>query len=217
MARPVLFVLAGVNGAGKSSIGGHLLQAAGLDWFNPDSFARALVAQTGLDPVSANAQAWAEGMRRLDAALAEGRHHAFETTLGGNTVPRKLLQACDSHDVMVWFCGLSSPEQHLARVRARVQAGGHDIPAAKVRERWPRALTRLIGLMPHLAHLQVYDNSADAAPGEPIPDPLLVLEMAGGRLVQPLADDLARLAATPDWARPLVEAALRSEASHVHH
>lgn len=217
MQRPVLFVLAGVNGAGKSSIGGHLLQAAGMDWFNPDSFARALVAQGGHDQVSANAQAWAEGMRRLDAALADGRHHAFETTLGGNTVPRKLLQACASHDVMVWFCGLASPEQHLARVQARVRAGGHDIPAAKVRERWPRALAGLIGLMPHLAHLQVYDNSADVAPGAPIPDPLLVLEMAGGQLVRPAADDLARLAATPAWARPLVEAALQARAGHARH
>ena len=30
MPRPVLFVLAGVSGAGKSSIGGHLLAQAGL-------------------------------------------------------------------------------------------------------------------------------------------------------------------------------------------
>lgn len=210
MPRPVLFVLAGVNGAGKSSIGGHLLQAAGMSWFNPDTFARALLAQGGCDQLGANAQAWAEGMRRLDAALAQGRHHAFETTLGGRTVPRKLLQASETHDVMVWFCGLSSPEQHLARVRARVAAGGHDIPEPKIRERWPRALAQLIGLMPHLAHLQVYDNSAEVAPGEAIPDPLLVLEMVGGQMVQPAADDLARLAATPAWAKPLVQAALEA-------
>ena len=42
MARPVLYVLAGVNGAGKSSIGGQLLVSAGLTWFNPDTFAREL-------------------------------------------------------------------------------------------------------------------------------------------------------------------------------
>ena len=46
-ARPVLYVLAGVNGAGKSSIGGGLLERAGLTWFNPDTFARELVAETG--------------------------------------------------------------------------------------------------------------------------------------------------------------------------
>ena len=39
MTRPVLYVLAGVNGAGKSSVGGHLLERNGLTWFNPDTFA----------------------------------------------------------------------------------------------------------------------------------------------------------------------------------
>lgn len=72
MARPVLFVLAGVNGAGKSSVGGHLLKQAGLAWFNPGSFARALVAGTGCSQSDANATAWHEGLRWLDSALAQG-------------------------------------------------------------------------------------------------------------------------------------------------
>jgi predicted ABC-type ATPase len=58
MPRPVLYVLAGVNGAGKSSIGGHLLEQKGLTWFNPDTFARELVALSGCDQATANAQAW---------------------------------------------------------------------------------------------------------------------------------------------------------------
>jgi predicted ABC-type ATPase len=204
--RPVLYVLAGVNGAGKSSVGGHLLQRAGLAWFNPDTFARELLAATGCTQTEANAAAWLEGMRRLDLALADGRHYAFETTLGGNTVPRRILDATRSHDVLVWFCGLSSPQQHLARIRARVACGGHDIPEAKVRERWTAARENLIALMPHLARLQVHDNSAEVAPGEPIPDPPLVLEMREGRCAWPV--DLASLGQTPDWAKPLVEAAL---------
>ena len=38
--RPFIFALAGVNGAGKSSVGGTILREHGLDWFNPDTFAR---------------------------------------------------------------------------------------------------------------------------------------------------------------------------------
>ncbi|WP_276323439.1 hypothetical protein [Achromobacter xylosoxidans] len=30
MERPILYVLAGVNGAGKSSVGGHILTQAGM-------------------------------------------------------------------------------------------------------------------------------------------------------------------------------------------
>lgn len=205
-ARPVLYVLAGVNGAGKSSVGGHLLERAGLTWFNPDTFARELMAETGCDQAEANAAAWQEGVRRLDEAVAHGTHHAFETTLGGRTVPARIKAATKTHDVLMWFCGLSSPELHLARVKARVVVGGHDIPEAKIRERYPAALENLIALMPYLAHLQVYDNSADAGMGDAIPDPLLVAEMKSGKLVWPA--DLESLSNTPDWAKPLLEAAL---------
>ena len=208
MSRPVLFVLAGVNGAGKSSIGGHLLEQRHLSWFNPDTFSRELMAIAGCDHATANAHAWNEGVRRLDEAIAGGHDHAFETTLGGHTIAARIAEATRTHDVVIWFCGLASPEQHIARVRLRVAAGGHDIPEVRIRERYPQALRNLIALMPALAHLHVYDNSTDVAPGDPIPEPVLVLEMVDGRMVWPDADDVPALQRTPDWAKPLLEAAL---------
>lgn len=210
MTRPVLYVLAGVNGAGKSSIGGHLLERNGLTWFNPDTFARALKAATECDQETANAHAWQESIRRLDEAIAKGLNHAFETTLGGKTVTAKLLEAAKSHDVLIWFCGLASPELHIARVKARVAAGGHPIPEEKIRERYPLAQLNLIKLMPHAAYIKVYDNSTDAAADETVPDPLLVLEMENGRVISPTPDDLEALRDAPEWTRPILEAALRS-------
>jgi predicted ABC-type ATPase len=208
MARPVLYVLAGVNGAGKSSIGGHLLERAGVTWFNPDAFARELMAATGCRRDEADAHAWAESVRRLDEAVAEKRTHAFETTLGGRTVADRILAATRTHDVLVWFCGLTSSDLHVRRVRGRVASGGHDIPEARIRERYPRAIANLIALMPHLAHLQVYDNSAEAPIGRAVPDPVLVLEMKAGTPIVPSPRDWNALGATPDWAKPLVEVAL---------
>jgi predicted ABC-type ATPase len=211
MARPVLYVLAGVNGAGKSSIGGYLLQREGLTWFNPDTFARELMAATGCDQETANAHAWQESIRRLDEAIAKGLNHAFETTLGGTTVTSKILEAAKTHDVLMWFCGLSSPEQHIARVNARVAAGGHPIPEERIRERYPRAQLNLIRLMPHMAYMRVYDNSADAPADGIVPDPMLVLEMENGELIQPAPDDIEALQSAPEWTRPILEAALRGE------
>jgi predicted ABC-type ATPase len=210
MTRPVLYVLAGVNGAGKSSIGGHLLERDGLTWFNPDTFARELRAETGCDQETANAHAWQEGMRRLDEAIAKGLNHAFETTLGGKTVTAKILEATKTHDVLIWFCGLSSPDLHIARVAARVVAGGHPIPEEKIRERYPLAQLNLIKLMPHVTYIQVYDNSAEAAADGTVPDPLRVLEMEEGRLISPAPDDLKALASAPEWTKPILEAALSS-------
>jgi len=206
VSRPVLFVLAGVNGAGKSSIGGHVLAQAGLAWFNPDRFAREWMNGTGCNQADAHAVAWAEGLRRLDKAVADGRNHAFETTLGGQTIAARLEAAAGTHDVMVWYCGLASAELRLARVQARVAAGAHDIAEANIRARWNTSLANMIRLLPHVAHVQVYDNSAEAAPGESVPDPVLLAEVAAGRFVGPRdADALNR---TPDWAKPLLEAAL---------
>jgi predicted ABC-type ATPase len=205
MGRPVLLVLAGVNGAGKSSIGGNvMLRRVRMAWFNPDTYTRILV-QGGMPLSKANARAWKHGVDLLDEAIAAGHSHAFETTLGGATMARHIATASRSHDVLVWFCGLSSPEQHIARVAARVAAGGHDIPEAKIRERWVHAPLNLIELMPHLSELRMFDNSADAAPGEPVPDPVQVLHVRSGVVAFPLA--LIDLERTPDWAKPIVKAA----------
>ena len=206
MARPRILVLAGVNGAGKSSIGGDMLHQAGIPWFNPDTFTRELVAATGSPLADANAAAWQEGLRRLNAAIAHGEDYAFETTLGGNTIAARLGDASESHDVLMWFCGLDSPEHHMARVRLRVRHGGHDIPEAKIRERYRSSIANLVALLPHLSRLQVYDNSRDAGPGTPVADPRLLLQMEGGRIAWPTDADTLR--ATPDWAKPILEAAL---------
>ena len=206
MARPRILVLAGVNGAGKSSIGGDMLHQAGIPWFNPDTFTRELVAATGSPLADANAAAWQVGLRRLNAAIAHGEDYAFETTLGGNTIAARLGDASESHDVLMWFCGLDSPEHHMARVRLRVSHGGHDIPEAKIRERYRTSIANLVALLPHLSRLQVYDNSRDAAPGTPVADPRRLLQMEGGRIAWPTDADTLR--ATPDWAKPILEAAL---------
>ena len=206
MRRPVLYVLAGVNGAGKSSIGGQLLHAQGVPWFNPDTFARELRAELHCPQEDVNSQAWHEGMRRLAIALDTGTSFAFETTLAGRTVPARIHDAAATHDIFVWFAGLDRPERHIARVALRVAAGGHDIPEATIRARYPAALANLIALMPVVTHLQVYDNSHDVARGKPIPDPVLVLEVGHGTVTFPKSK--AALARTPEWAKPLVEAAL---------
>ena len=203
--RPVLLVLAGVNGAGKSSIGGNVMQRrAGMPWFNPDPYTRLLV-QGGMSPSEANALAWQHGVDLLDAAIANCHSHAFETTLGGTTITKRIVAAARSHDILTWFCGLSSPDQHIARVAARVVAGGHDIPRAKIIERWVNAPLNLIALMPYLTELRVYDNSADAAAGDLVPDPVLLLHLRSGKVAYPVA--LKDLEHTPEWAKPIVKAA----------
>jgi predicted ABC-type ATPase len=203
-------VLAGVNGAGKSSIGGATIRQQGAQYFNPDEAARAIRAvRPELSQREANGLAWNEGRRLLERAIAEKLDFAFETTLGAGTMPRLLAQAADGGaEVWVWFAGLDSPERHLARVRSRVAAGGHDIPESDIRRRWYASRQNLVALMPKLARLYVYDNSGEADPRAGFkPRPRLVLEMRRDRIVAP-----ADLRATPDWAKPIVARALQLRA-----
>lgn len=208
LARPFIVVLAGVNGSGKSSLGGAMLQNVGLTWFNPDALSRELLVRGGVSPEEANSQAWQHGRELLEVAIAQRTNHAFETTLGARTIPALLADASRTHDLMMIFVGLSSPEQHIDRVRLRVAQGGHSIPEEKIRERWISSRENLIALLPHLARLQVFDNSTDAELGEEIPSPVLVMEMRGGQLSYPDPTDAAALARTPEWARAIVQAAI---------
>jgi predicted ABC-type ATPase len=212
--RPLIVVLAGVNGAGKSSVGGAMLQEQGLTWFNPDAFSRELMARSAVSKDIADGEAWAYGKARLEAAIAGGTDFAFETTLGGHTIARLIGETAATHDVIMIFCGLDSVERHIERVKLRVRHGGHDIPEERIRTRWASARQNLIALLPRLAQLQVFDNSQEAAPGADIPEPVLVLEMKDGRVRYPGRDDVEALQATPEWAKPIVEAAFRGDESN---
>jgi len=200
-----IFVLAGVNGAGKSSIGGAALQARKVPYFNPDLAARALQgANPALTLESANGQAWEMGRAGLERALAEGLNFAFETTLGARSIPDLLLAgARNGAEVHIWYAGLSSPEKHIERVQERVKAGGHAIPEAKIRERYTSSRANLIRLLPYLASLRVYDNSIDGDPKAGIrPQPVLVLHMENGSIVSHAEFDKV-----PHWAKAIVAAA----------
>ncbi|MDD4866082.1 MAG: zeta toxin family protein [Mycobacterium sp.] len=206
-AKPArLYVLAGVNGAGKSSIGGAAIRANGGDYFNPDEAARALrAANPALGQTDANAAAWQQGKRLLQRAIDEHLDFTLETTLGGTTMTRLIAEAASSGtEVRVFYVGLASAEAHIDRVRQRVRAGGHDIPETDIHRRYRHSLLNLIQLLPALTELRVYDNTATADPaaGQP-PVPVLVLHLQNGRIIAP-----ADLSATPDWAKPLVAAAL---------
>jgi predicted ABC-type ATPase len=205
--QPSIYVLAGVNGAGKSSIGGSTFREFGADYFNPDEFARALM---GRDPTMgqthANGAAWLHGRNLLVRAIEQRLDFALETTLGGSSIPKLLAQAAAQRiAIRVWYVGLSSPELHIARVRARVSKGGHPIPEADIRRRFDHSRLNLIELLPRLAALRVFDNSTEADPSSgQTPMPRLILGMASGLIVSP--KDLSQ---TPEWAKPIVAAALR--------
>lgn len=160
----------------------------------------------GLGQTEANAAAWQAGRSLLERAIRERLDFAFETTLGGDTITRLLIEAADSgFDVFVWYVGLATSELHVERVAARVRRGGHPIPEEVIRRRWETSRLNLVRLLPHLREVRVYDNSdrADPEAGK-APAPRLLLHVEVGTILAP--EDLS---GTPAWAKPIVAAALR--------
>ena len=186
---------------------GAMLQHSGVEYFNPDLAARRILsANSGLSQEQANGAAWHEGKRLLERAIHEKLDFAIETTLGGKTIAKLLGQAL-SHgvEVRIWYVGLDSVERHLARVRSRVARGGHDIPEARIRERYVQSRLNLIRLLPHLTELLLFDNSAEADPHTgTAPEPKLLLHLTRGKV-----RETCKLTAVPEWAKPILAVALR--------
>ena len=201
-----IYVLAGTNGAGKSSLMGAMLLQEGVEYFDPDHAAqRILSANPGISQAEANSAAWHQGKRLLERAITEKLDFAFETTLGGKTIANLLDQALSQGiEVRIWYVGLEGVERHIARVRSRVAKGGHDIPEDRIRERYIQSRLNLIRLLPRLTELLVYDNSEEADPRTgAVPEPRRILRMVRGQV-----RETCELIRVPLWAKPILAAAL---------
>lgn len=204
---PCIYVLAGANGAGKSSLGGAMFRESGAEYFNPDEAARDFrAANPSITQEVANSAAWHQGKRLLQRAISERLDFALETTLGGRTIARLLHLALSKKiEVRIWYIGLATPELHIARVRARVAAGGHHIPEAKIRGRYESSRLNLVDLMLKLTELRLFDNSEEGDPRKGMaPRPALLLHMDHGKIVE-----MCDLTKTPDWAKPILATALK--------
>lgn len=202
----MITVIAGVNGAGKSSVIGSRFRSDGGDYFNPDEVTRSLMANNpSLTLEEANGVAWKMGFDLLQDAINKDQDYTFETTLGGNSICSLLLKAAKAGiNIRIIFVGLDSPEKHIQRVAARVAKGGHDIPEKKIRERWYGAIANLMSLIPVCSAVAVFDNSTELVDGRPSPVRLFVME--GDDFVIPPRPDI------PEWAKPLAVVAIKRNA-----
>lgn len=161
--RPQVAILAGINGAGKTSAAQHLLrEVLSIPSFtNADTIARGLNA-FDVESVAAKAgRIMLEHLHELAAAL---RSFAFETTLSGRTYARWLGELVrDGYAVHLFYYWLDSPELAIGRVAERVRAGGHHVPDDTVRRRYSRSVRNFLALYrPVVTTWQVYDNTHGA-------------------------------------------------------
>ena len=164
-SKPNVVMIGGPNGAGKSTAAPSLLRGALAvpEFVNADVIARGL---SGFDPDGSAMSAGRVMLARLRELSLRKSDFAFETTMASRSFApwlRRLID--DGYLVHLVFLWLSSPETAIARVRARVRAGGHDVPEATVRRRYARGIQNFLRLYrPLAATWLVYDNSSAEGP-----------------------------------------------------
>lgn len=104
-------------------------------------------------------------MRRIEAWLeASIRAHqtvGVETVLSTSKYRRLVdLSQALGFEVRLIYVLLDSVDRNIERVRLRVKKGGHDVPEAKVRERYLRSLSQLPWFLERVDEAWIFDNSA---------------------------------------------------------
>src|SRR5882672_12051526 len=142
--KPVLYLIAGCNGAGKTTFAKVFLpeEVKCLRFLNADEIARGL---SPLKPSAGAVQAARVLLKQVDDSLRRRETFALESTLSGRTYIRLFQRALKlGYEIELHYLWLSSPAQAIARVRQRVKLGGHHVPAADIRRRFKRSLIHLL-------------------------------------------------------------------------
>lgn len=161
---PILTVVAGANGAGKSTItrfARELFQADPV--LDPDALAKAshIAGSSSASPIDAGRTV----LQLAAGFLDKGDSFLIETTLAGHTHLRMMRRARSlGYEIRLLYVGTDSVDINRERIKERVRRGGHDVPEEDQRRRYPRSFANLKSAL-QLAHEAIlFDNSSPEGP-----------------------------------------------------
>ncbi|TFD49614.1 ATPase [Cryobacterium frigoriphilum] len=159
---PVLHLLAGPNGSGKTTYVTHLLEpVTHLPFVNADVIA----AERWPDSQSAHAYAASRAAAEERAQLLAAGSSFVTETVFSHPSKLDLVDDAIARGYLVHLHVILLPvDVAVSRVAERVQHGGHDVPEQKIRERYAR-LWHLIARARTTAHrAEFFDNSSARHP-----------------------------------------------------
>jgi predicted ABC-type ATPase len=138
------YIIAGPNGAGKSTFAIQFLP----DMVRCDNFINADMIAAGISPLNPeNAQIAASRifLKELRKNIHNKVDFAFETTLSGSSYLKmiKNLKANGWH-IILFYLWIPSVEFSSARVKQRVEQGGHNIPEDAISRRYSKSIKNLM-------------------------------------------------------------------------
>lgn len=157
---PFLYIIAGCNGAGKTTASYTVLP----EMLNCREFVNADEIAKGLSPFQPETVAFEAGrimLSRINELLRNKVDFAFETTLSTKSYKQLMVRAkAEGYKIVLIFFWLESVELAIQRVRIRVELGGHHIPDKIIERRYDRGLANFFRIYrPHCDAWIFYDNS----------------------------------------------------------
>ncbi len=157
---PNLYIIAGCNGAGKTTTSFTVLPEIlhCKEFVNADEIARGL---SPFQPETVSFQAGRIMLNRIKELLKGKNDFGFETTLSTKSYVGLIKEAKKlGYKIVLIYFWLESVELAKARVKARVEKGGHDIPIIVIERRYKRGLDNFFALYKNqVDSWMVYDNS----------------------------------------------------------
>ena len=157
---PKLYIIAGCNGAGKTTASFTILPEVlnCKEFINADEIAKGL---SPFQPESVAMQAGRIMLARMDELLQKGETFAFETTLATKSYKQKIEWAqANGYEVTLLFFWLDSPNIAKERVAQRVAEGGHNIPLETIERRYYNGIANLFTIYIDMVDIcYIFDNS----------------------------------------------------------
>jgi predicted ABC-type ATPase len=163
MRKPVLIVIAGPNGSGKTSTTRLVIKhewAEQCVYINPDEIAQSKFGDWNDANAVRQAVEYCETWR--EQLLHDHKDFIFETVLSSDGKVDFLKRAKKAgYFIRMFFICTESPTINAARIANRVMEGGHDVPIQKIISRHEKAIVNAVKVTEFADRSYFYDNSVD--------------------------------------------------------
>ena len=192
--KPVMCIVAGPNGSGKTTTTEQLLKNEwGADslYINPDNIAKDTYGDW--NSTEAVLKAAQKATEQRYECLKNGTDFVFETVFSSAEKMDFIQKAKDAgFFIRIFYVCTESPLININRIAQRYLNGGHEVPISKTISRYYSSLKNISRAIKIADRVYLYDNSVENAA------PKLILRTSDGIIAKQYTDEL------PDWVRAIL-------------
>ena len=146
-------IIGGVNGVGKSSFTGVLKERS-------TDLGQIIDVDKITADLGGNALAGGKAaLKKINDCIEKGISFTQETTLSGRKTETTAKQVKNlGYHVRLFYIGLDTASESLARIANRVRRGGHNIPENDVTRRFEGRWEAVSKVLPYCDEAEFYDN-----------------------------------------------------------